>query len=728
MSRTAYKFSAVIVSLLLSAMLAGCGASKREGATLGSGTRVADEATCRVCHSTTLDPVSATPIVSEFLVSSHNTDTGLQGCQGCHGGGTQHNGVGPIPYPDPIAANRCIVCHTTANAGLFAKAGTNFVGTCASCHTTSGTGGIHAAHVTSDNCLACHDVAINNAPQHRDYQNNGVRAVVGEFSKWSHHVTGVAMNSAHCAACHLEGTVANGQVVIDRTKHMSDGLTHLRNVDDDSDYQWDPNAPNHTTMDNFCMGCHDANGASSAMSVQIQAVINAQGLAAAGKTAAPKNPFGDTISNQYDKMARPAVVDVGSQFNTSNASHHGVKGPRYSGRTRVAGSRQIRSLTAFTSNSSANLPGGRSTIYDAGKFNANYVPLENKGGESAPRTGAATLGDDSTLHCGDCHTVGEWKPGVATNAAGVLNTVAIGAHGAKNEYMLRNSLGTDARHQGIQMDASAMHADGVTPYLVCYNCHAIANYGLAAHIGEQVVGENNCDTPTNTNTVNAVGTARLTSQYSMSYGANVIGTPTGATNGNIYGIQCSNCHNSGISVGNIFGGIHGSADPTYTDGAGNTTKHERFLPGLGNVKYAPGTRGGISGGVVAFQSYSSKVNTSGVSKGLRFKGSYAYTTGGVTNDANWEEKARIPVGDGVTVWSHNPGAAGCYTITEGADEVYNAESNGVPAGPAASKGLTSPDGTVLFGNWGGCADHSQQVGSSVRPPRSTNTSIRPVTY
>ena len=278
------------------------------------------------------------------------------------------------------------------------------------------------------------------------------------------------------------------------------------------------------------------------------------------------------------------------------------------------------------------------------------------------------------------------------------------------------------------MDDSATHADGVTPYLVCYNCHAIANYGLTAHIGEQVVGENNCNTPTNTNTSNQVGSDRLNSQNTMNYGTNVTGAFDGATASNIYGIQCNNCHNSGISAGNIFGGIHGSADPTYTDGAGNTTKHERFLPGLGNVMYVPGTRGGITGGIVAFQSYSSKVQTSGISTGQRFKGSYAYTTGGVTNDTNWEEKARIPVGDGVTGWSHNPGAAGCYTISAGEDEVYNAESNGVPAGPAASKGLTAPDGTLLFGTWGGCADHSQQAGASVRQPRSGNTSIRPVTY
>ena len=101
------------------------------------------------------------------------------------------------------------------------------------------------------------------------------------------------------------------------------------------------------------------------------------------KLASPNNPFGDTISNRYDKMQRPAVTDVSDQFNTTNNSHHGVKGPRYTGRTRLAGLRQIASPATFANNSSALLQGARSTIYDAGNFNALYTPLANAGGETA---------------------------------------------------------------------------------------------------------------------------------------------------------------------------------------------------------------------------------------------------------------------------------------------------------------------------------------------------------
>jgi hypothetical protein len=63
--------------------------------------------------------------------------------------------------------------------------------------------------------------------------------------------------------------------------------------------------------------------------------------------------------------------------------------------------------------------------------------------------------------------------------------------------------------------------------------------------------------------------------------------PLGGSNagsGNITGIACTNCHNSGLRNG--FGGIHGG-DVTYTDGLGRTQKSYRFMPGMGNYRYAP---------------------------------------------------------------------------------------------------------------------------------------------
>jgi hypothetical protein len=690
-----------------------------------------DEAGCRVCHATTLDPASKTQLVQEFLGSVHNQigagDTEAPGCQGCHGGGAQHNGVGPIPFPNPLASDRCKVCHTNPPSAADAV---DFIGKCAPCHSATGTTGLHSAMLISENslrkpnnCVGCHDVA---APQHGNLvnDNSGVRNVVQEFTKWSHHVTGVKLQNAHCAACHLEGKAVNGQIVVDTAYHMSDAKTHLRNADTDADMQWDPAAPNHTTMDNFCMSCHDADGATSDASTAIRAIM----VPAAGKVASASNPFGDTISNRYDKMQRPGVVDVSGQFDVTNNSHHAVKGPRYSGRTRAAGPRQIASPATFAQNSSALLQGVRSTIYDAGNFNQLYSPLENAGGEAAPRTGAATLGDDSTLHCGDCHTVGQWKPGSSFTANGSPTTAAIGAHGSNNEYLLRNSIGTDQRHTQNAFTV----ANGIVTYtnpngafLVCYNCHSYNKYGsiflatgvVGGHVGEYDAA-GRCNGVGNTLPFNGytTGTATDGTQFASRFEGPISKFSSAAPYageqnpdfGNIFGIQCNNCHNSG--AGNAYGGIHGSKKNTdtspsklaagtpasggyYVDGMGNTTKVERFLPGLGNAMHVPGTLGGFTGGSVV------PVNTA-------TGPAYTYITGGVSNDTNWEQrhwqqKAGTVINPSGTVTGAASAGAGCYTLGSGA------AASAVTAPSVTGQGGAA---TTLFETWGGCDDHNAAQG------------------
>jgi len=794
MSGTAQKYSAVLVSVLLTGLLAACGSSNREGNTnLNSVARVQSEATCRVCHAATIDPVSQRPLLADFLTASgsHNQAGRIDGpnadlgCQGCHGGGAEHNGVGPIPFPDPLASNRCITCHTSGGldpttkdlTALFDLAKTGFVGQCARCHTSPDNGlpsnpltgnvgvrGVHGANLTDQNCVTCHSV-VQSGPEHGAAQvndNSGVRAASLEFNKWSHHVTGVTLQPAHCAACHLEGTVEDGAIIVDKTKHMADAQVHLRNAADDSDMVWDPATPNHTTMDNFCMSCHSATGATSPISVQIQAIINGGGLNAVGKTASALNPFGDTISNRYDKMQRPAVVNVNSQFNTTNNSHHAVKGKRYSGRTRLAGARQITTPAAFAQNSSALLKGTRSTIYDAGNFNNLYSPLGTDG------TDATGLGDDSTLHCGDCHTVGQWKVGSSDTANGSPTPAAIGAHGSNNEYLLRNTLGTDQRHTQNAFTLSASNVVSYTnpggAFLVCYNCHSYTKYGsifigtglntvgtlvgVQPHAGEYDgntgVPVGRCNGVGNTLPFNGYTTGKATdgtqflSRFTgpiSTFGATpafapgfpLVGTaPTGEQDpdfGDIFGIQCANCHNSGM--GNAFGGIHGSANNqntinatvnpsvtggAYIDGMGNTTKIERFLPGLGNAMHVPGTLGGFVGG--------STVNSTTTPV-------YTYTTGGISNDTNWEQKfwqQTATTNFDLTGKTQPVGAsagAGCYTLG-GATAATTALR-----GPAlANSGIVGP--TPLLGTWGGCVDHGAAQGNGDHG--FVKRIVRPVTY
>jgi Cytochrome c7 and related cytochrome c len=639
------KFGLMLLNAMsLAALLNGCGSDSKAGSGSVAAGNVAkvSEVACKVCHATSTDPLSGRNILQDFLASPHNT--AAAGCQGCHGGGAEHNGIGPIPFPTPL--DRCKECHngttvlgvdlvtlgsaaiTEHHTGTFfpSAGGADKCGTCHNPHNPLG-------HFVGGSCVACHSF-----PQDRTAKgsfvndNSGVRAIIGEFSKRSHHITGAAPTDAQCAVCHLEGKVVNGAVVVDTAKHMVDARIHLRNADDNSDMQW--SGSEHTVMDNFCFSCHDSNGATGLAGAGLNAIT----------TGTATNPFGDTLTNGYDQVARSGVVDVKTAFTTTNASHHAVSGQRYKYRfsTRANAAVWVARDPAHRTMPRANeiaeghvdLDGNPIDVFDPAETMAGEFGLPTNqlaaGGFSAPAgEGEATLfegekfvktytplgasqtvGDNSTLHCGDCHTVGQWKPGSSTNADGSATTVAIGAHGSTNEYLLRNSLGTDAIHNSLTY--------------VCFNCHISgiavgltpgkAGFGLLhpAQNKNQVMGYATAhavsafhiqclaDSADNIGAVNRLagsweGDKVEVYDYIPALGATatapkVTGSTdpflegTDANSGNITGIACTNCHNSALR--SSFGGIHGG-DNAYIDGLGRTQKSYRFMPGMGNYRYAP---------------------------------------------------------------------------------------------------------------------------------------------
>ena len=745
MSRTAYKLSAVLASLLLTAVLAACGSDHREAnANPANVARVADEATCRVCHSTSIDPRSATQLVPEFLASVHNPDgpnAGVNsstdplkqtGCQGCHGGGAEHNGVGPIPFPDPLAAtpdgiDRCVLCHTNPPAPVDAK---KFTTVCAPCHSDNALGttvdrGVHAARSIDsisdalpgfgDNCVGCHNII---APQHGSLlgDNSGVRAVVTEFGKRSHHITGAAPTNAQCAVCHLEGkSDGAGGIMRDDTFHMVDAKVHLRDLDHaGAEFAWD--GTNHTVMDNFCFSCHDADGASDVTTLHTLIPL-----------ATAANPFHDTLQNGYDQVVRAGVVDVKTAFTTTNASHHAVSGQRYVYRFSTAANAaawaartgnpvppasQIAeghtdaspnggTITGFgtglTYDPAGPEEGGDATLYEAGKFVATYIPL-----------GAAqNVADNSTLHCGDCHTVGQWKPESSTNADGSKTSVAIGAHGSANEYLLRNSLGTDAIHNSLTYVCFNCHKAGLEKATPALWAEKVAEGAFADSVAPAVgspanplgryiplpiptwkAGWNALHPNIFAGQVTGYATAHALSAFHIQciadssdnigatdrlakswYAAGVrsldyvpaLGAtataPASATDslsGNITGIGCTNCHNSGLR--SSFGGIHGGNN-TYVDGLGRTQTTYRFMPGMGNYRYAP--PGGWDGKDVSDPTLLTQRNPlypgtpgSRTDQGVGFPGASGkpmggcYTNGGVTGSG-------VDSNDGYSSCSHH---------------------------------------------------------------------------
>jgi hypothetical protein len=157
------KYSLMLFSAMsMVALLNGCGSSSKETAGTPADVAKVDEKTCAQCHGSAYNSQSGMPIYSEYVQSKHflNSTGEVIGCQDCHGGGAQHNGVGPIPYSNPDKAGKCFGCHKNEFLGLY---NTNQKPTAIQkAHFYNITGaGIHDAMYVTKNfengCTACHE-------------------------------------------------------------------------------------------------------------------------------------------------------------------------------------------------------------------------------------------------------------------------------------------------------------------------------------------------------------------------------------------------------------------------------------------------------------------------------------------------------------------------------------------------------------------------------------------
>jgi uncharacterized CHY-type Zn-finger protein len=102
----------VVTALALAALLAGCWGSDKstslEVAVATQPARVGSSQCTNTCHAATQD-ILGQPIAATWSAALHTTGSNVQ-CEDCHGGGGNHWGVGPIPYPNPSGPS-CNVCH-----------------------------------------------------------------------------------------------------------------------------------------------------------------------------------------------------------------------------------------------------------------------------------------------------------------------------------------------------------------------------------------------------------------------------------------------------------------------------------------------------------------------------------------------------------------------------------------------------------------------------------------
>jgi hypothetical protein len=589
----------------------------------------------------------------------------------------------------------------------------------------------------------------------------------------------------------MEGKVVGGNVVLDLTYHMADTKTHLRNgnttlagnisqasnaagviTSGGVQYVWDPANPNHTAMDQFCMSCHNAAGATA---------VAALGLTnPAGGAMNATNPFGDLIKNNVDGVARPAVVGVFEQFDPANNSQHGVRAKKYSVRNSPTGA--ARATSVFTqysgaavnpiwntnpafvvgststghspvaslhTNSNAGIgpksPGTRMTIYEAGFFVSSYTPLGD----------TKSVADDSMIHCGDCHTVGQFKAGSTTNAAGVATEAVIGAHGSVNEYMLRTSTGIDEIHVNAEYSNETVTTGGTNippagtnlsvPYnmktgvggpvrptagvaltnagenfYVCFLCHKQDVYGAIEAVpfsanptltyGQGRMGGHGglhpCNDPVDAESTGKVGSARV--NY---FGGGEMG------GGNLFGYTCAHCHNAGNKG---FGGIHGgnatygnySSDGTWANSASTDANVKRvnrptyrFMGGL-SLKY--------NGGATA-----SKWESQVLQKSNR-EGCYNFSVDSATGGGARITTGTVPGIDysGAVTAASLPGAANTQWRT----------SSDTTAGTNGSTEFTDgTSGAQIFGTWGACGHHNGSVATGANAT-SLRKVQRPLNY
>ncbi len=226
----------LLIAVLASAMLWGCGSSGGGGDEVSSSTE--DLATaenvgnCTICH--TLD------VHSEIsgIAGVNSNESGLgssitHDCEACHGGGQYHRGQGPIPYPEPNA-EQCVTCHDQATLVLASK------------HNGEDAENVEMLADGHDTryCQRCHtaegSIAFKDVIGDKGTVENGVPEPLENLDADGNHI----LHMPTCAACHNPLT------------------KELQQFDTAS---WDPNQNGESDQLDMCTSCHNYKTADGSM-------------------------------------------------------------------------------------------------------------------------------------------------------------------------------------------------------------------------------------------------------------------------------------------------------------------------------------------------------------------------------------------------------------------------------------------------------------------------------
>jgi len=357
--------------------------------------RTVATSSCYDCHGSTA--TNGTPNGGTAFPNwsgSHKTHVTGQSmaCAECHAnGGTGNTNHG---HSNRTAKNRTTV--NVSGSDFTYTAGTQ---TCSSvtCHGTA------VWSVTQFNCVTCHGSSIN-APNYGAGKTR--RAISTEFgANWSHVNTAGSVAKEDCGVCHMEGSPTTGSTV---SPYHGNGVIELRDADtgttitnfSGATYTFGrfsttfiTKATNATTNNTdyivalkFCLKCHDVGGAGSTSARRT------------GGTAT--KPFG---------TAGGTVIDADTQFATTNASAHPVKGPRQNNYcntntmnvpyrvTKTAGSTTLTNGVVITCWDCHNTSTGS-------KYTVRTIDAHGSGATASILRGIYSNTNEIQTFCTACHT------------------------------------------------------------------------------------------------------------------------------------------------------------------------------------------------------------------------------------------------------------------------------------------------------------------------------------